>query len=221
MARSGKRTPRADRRIRRTPESREMLQGTAESVRHGRPCPRVRARSGRRIADNIHRRDGVQPARSRLAPVRTWSTVDPLQRDTATPRGETASRFCGATLIIGGDASLGRRHQRSVPVGFPSPGLVTERVLRHSLARRSCSDPLTWRAAGRGSPCETGQLLDTGTGFKWSQLGRRGDGGDSGGRLGHGCRRWWSTIRGVDDPAGSRARSRGRDRPAASGCRHL
>jgi hypothetical protein len=48
--------------------------GTAGFVLHRRTCPRVRARGERRIAGIIYRRDGVQPDRSRLVPVRPWST---------------------------------------------------------------------------------------------------------------------------------------------------
>ncbi len=115
-----------------------------------------------------------------------------------------------------GPAGRGRRTR-----GAPSSGLFTEPVVRSSLSWTSVAWSLTAAGCELGFPVHGWPAARRWPGLTWSQRGRRGDGGDSGGRPGHGCRRRSSTIRGADDPAGSTARSQGPDRPVAAGCRHL
>ena len=151
----------------------------------------------------------------------------------------SSTRFSGAEQLIRG------RPQQPMngASNFPATHLVTTHPVPpegvdelEARPRRACSPhqsygarclgrPVAWSLTAAG--CELGfpvhgwPAARRRPGLTWSQRGRRGDGGDSGGRPGHGCRRRSSTIRGADDPAGSTARSQGPDRPVAAGCRHL
>jgi hypothetical protein len=116
-------------------------------------CERARA-FGRVVT--AHSRHYLPPRRRAARPVSVGAGQAVVDGRPAPARHRDTERRDGVTLlrrhlIIGGDARLERRHRRSVPVGLPSPGLVTESVLRHSLARRSCNEPLARRGAGRGS----------------------------------------------------------------------
>jgi hypothetical protein len=121
----------------------------------GRSLIGERARAFGRVV-TAHSRHYLPPRRRAARPVSVGAGQAVVDGRPAPARHRDTERRDGVTLlrrhlIIGGDARLERRHRRSVPVGLPSPGLVTEPVLRHSLARRSCNEPLARRGAGRGS----------------------------------------------------------------------